>query len=129
MLKCDQCDYVGASEKGLKQHIRMKHKTSGAPPQQEELRDSANAVKPLEASPVKEIREEQPIEHTFDCGDCEEVFESEVNLNTHIMKMMNDENDLQHATILCSGCKGVFKDREPRPAACPFCLMQCDSIS
>ena len=46
----------------------MKHKTSGAPPQQEELRDSANAVKPLEASPVKEIREEQPIEHTFDCG-------------------------------------------------------------
>ena len=106
----------------------MKHKTSGAPPQQEELRDSANAVKPLEASPVKEIREEQPIEHTFDCGDCEEVFESEVNLNTHIMKMMNDENDLQHATILCSGCKGVFKDREPRPAACPLCLMQCDSI-
>ena len=72
----------------------MKHKTSGAPPQQEELRDSANAVKPLEASPVKEIREEQPIEHTFDCGDCEEVFESEVNLNTHIMKMMSDENDL-----------------------------------
>ena len=129
VLKCDQCDYVGASEKGLKQHMRMKHKTSGAPPQQEELRDSANAVKPLEASPVKEIREEQPIEHTFDCGDCEEVFESEVNLNTHIMKMMNDENDLQHATILCSGCKGVFKDREPRPAACPLCLMQCDSIS
>ena len=127
VLKCDQCDYVGASEKGLKQHIRMKHKTSGAPPQQEELRDSANAVKPLEASPVKEIREEQPIEHTFDCGDCEEVFESEVNLNTHIMKMMNDENDLQHATILCSGCKGVFKDREPRPAACPLCLMQFSS--
>ena len=94
VLKCDQCDYVGASEKGLKQHIRMKHKTGGAPPQQEELRDSA----------------------------------SEVNLNTHIMKMMNDENDLQHATILCSGCKGVFKDREPRPAACPLCLMQCDSI-
>ena len=28
VLKCDQCDYVGASEKGLKQHIRMKHKTS-----------------------------------------------------------------------------------------------------
>ena len=66
----------------------MKHKTGGAPPQQEELRDSANAMKPLVASPVKEIREEHPLEHTFDCGDCEEVFESEVNLNTHIMKMM-----------------------------------------
>ena len=25
-LKCDQCQYVGASEKGLKQHMRMKHK-------------------------------------------------------------------------------------------------------
>ena len=25
-LKCDQCEYVGASEKGLKQHMRMKHK-------------------------------------------------------------------------------------------------------
>ena len=25
-LECDQCEYVGASEKGLKQHMRMKHK-------------------------------------------------------------------------------------------------------
>ena len=27
--KCDQCEYSAASEKGLKQHIRMKHKESG----------------------------------------------------------------------------------------------------
>ena len=25
-IKCDQCEYVAATEKGLRQHIRMKHK-------------------------------------------------------------------------------------------------------
>ena len=25
-LKCDMCDYINVSEKGLKQHTRMKHK-------------------------------------------------------------------------------------------------------
>ena len=30
VLKCDQCDYEGASEKGLTQHKRMKHKKPAA---------------------------------------------------------------------------------------------------
>ena len=28
--KCDHCDYEAASEKGLRQHVRMKHKTIGS---------------------------------------------------------------------------------------------------
>ena len=28
--KCDQCDYEAASEKGLRQHVRMKHKTTAS---------------------------------------------------------------------------------------------------
>ena len=95
VLKCGQCDYVGASERGLKQHMRMTHKTSGAllgSPQQEELRDSVNAAKPLEASPMKEIREEQPIEHSFvssspdetsQCYLCYEAFNSKYALENH----------------------------------------------
>ena len=30
-IKCDQCEYVAASEKGLRQHIRMNTQEGGAP--------------------------------------------------------------------------------------------------
>ena len=86
VLKCAQCEYVGASVRGLKQHMRMKHKTSGAPlgsPQHEELRDSVNAEKPLELSPVKDIREELPIEPTFVCYLCNDAFNSKAVLENH----------------------------------------------
>ena len=127
VLKCDQCDYVGASEKGLKQHIRMKHKTSGAPfgsPQLEELRDSVNGAKPLEveASPMKEIREELSVEHTFVnsspdetslCYLCHEAFNSKAVLENHY----NAKHPNQ-----CRECK-VFK---PNPCGffCPYYVPQ-----
>ena len=57
--KCDQCDYVGTSEKGLKQHMRMKHKASGAAPQKENLRGSTNPVQPLAVSPLKDSSREE----------------------------------------------------------------------
>ena len=116
VLKCAQCEYVGASGRGLKQHMRMKHKTSGAPlgsPQHEELRDSVNAAKPLEASPVKEIREELPIEHTFVCYLCHDAFNSKGVLENHY----NAKHPNQ-----CRECK-VFK---PNPCGffCPYYVPQ-----
>ena len=48
-LSCDQCDYKPASEKGLKQHKRMKHK----PPQpKESFRQSEEGSASLSASPL-----------------------------------------------------------------------------
>ena len=49
---CDQCEYVAASEKGLRQHIRMKHKE----PQPAERIRSPFSQPPLVVSPLKEQR-------------------------------------------------------------------------
>ena len=49
---CDQCEYVAASEKGLRQHIRMKHKE----PQPAERIRSPFSQPPLVVSPIKEQR-------------------------------------------------------------------------
>ena len=45
-IKCDQCEYVAATEKGLRQHIRMKHKGQPA----EVLRSMEESRGPLECS-------------------------------------------------------------------------------
>ena len=47
-LSCDQCDYKPASEKGLKQHKRMKHKPSQP---KESLRESEEGPPSLSVSP------------------------------------------------------------------------------
>ena len=49
---CDQCEYVTASEKGLRQHIRMKHKE----PRPAERIRSTFSQPPLVVSPIKEQR-------------------------------------------------------------------------
>ena len=49
---CDQCEYVAASEKGLRQHIRMKHKE----PRPAERIRSTFSQPPLVVSPIKEQR-------------------------------------------------------------------------
>ena len=75
-LKCDQCDYVGASEKGLKQHIRMKHKESQ--PAREVLRSQQEAPGPLDCSSplLSNTREEvcQNWEAPFSTGTCCEIY-------------------------------------------------------
>ena len=60
-LKCDQCEYVAASEKGLRQHIRMKHKES----QPEKMR-KPSAESPLAISPIKDQGREEPIDQDGD---------------------------------------------------------------
>ena len=55
-IKCDQCKYVAASEKGLRQHIQMKHKDS----QPEKMREPSFQP-PLSVSPLKDqVRVEPP---------------------------------------------------------------------
>ena len=68
-FKCDQYEYVAATEKGLKQHIRMKHKE--LPPRKEILRSSEVSRRPLDcSSPVlSNTREEL-------CQNCETPFSS-----------------------------------------------------
>ena len=55
-FKCDHCDNVFHSENGLKIHKGKTHKSSNLP-QPERIRDSAEAAKPLEVSPLKEVIE------------------------------------------------------------------------
>ena len=60
-LSCDQCDYKPASEKGLKEHKRMKHKPSQP---KESLRESEEGSPSLSASPLLDIsREECSLSH------------------------------------------------------------------
>ena len=122
LFQCDQCDFATESQRGLKVHVGKSHKSFELP-QQEKVRDSDKTVKHLEASPLKDIREELPNEQTdFECGGCGEFFDSEDNRNTHI------ENN--HHSILCSNCKGVFwepdqlwLDPDSKPRACPICFV------
>ena len=48
--KCDQCEYVATTEKGLRQHIRMKHK--------EVLRSSPRGPSDISISPLLEVSRE-----------------------------------------------------------------------
>ena len=55
-FKCDHCENVFHSENGLKIHKVKTHKSSNVP-QPERIRDSAEAAKPLEVTPLKEVIE------------------------------------------------------------------------
>ena len=92
-IKCDQCEYVAASEKGLRQHIRMKHKES----QIEVLRSLEESRGPLEcSSPMLFItREElcQNCEAPFSTGHCCEIHSCD-----HCGKIFGNDCDLSEHT-------------------------------
>ena len=69
-VKCDQCEYMAATQKGLRQHIRMKHK--------EALRSADQSKGPLDCSSplLSNTREEfcQNCEAPFSTGhQCEDT--------------------------------------------------------
>ena len=80
VFPCDQCDYLGASEKGLKQHARMKHKKAEATPAPPEaLRSSEESSRSLVGSPLPLYNKEEncrncdgPFSPGHQCGDVEE---------------------------------------------------------
>ena len=81
VFPCDQCDYLSASEKGLKQHVRLKHKKAEATPASPDaLRSSDESSRSLIGSPLPlHNREENcqncdgPFSLGHQCGDEEEV--------------------------------------------------------
>ena len=125
-FSCEHCDYTNSSERGLRQHQRMKHGKpnlvtqiqSSSPPTPESLRQplSYSAAVAVSPSPVKEVRDELVAQDSIDCPECGKVFESEENLETHM-----DEH--HPPTIVCNNCKGVFENWDPsqRPLNCPTC--------
>ena len=111
--KCDQCDFEAVSEKGLRQHMRMKHQkpsmdgaASGQTP--EKLRNPSSQPSLL-MSPIRDqgrveichncgkdmspthlcedSSQEDPVE-TVACDYCEETFDSEDDFNNHLCAPM-----------------------------------------
>ena len=85
VFPCDQCDYLGASEKGLKQHARMKHRKAEATPSSPEaLRSKGESSRSLIGSPLPlHNREENcrncdgPFSPGHQCGDEEKSGEDD----------------------------------------------------
>ena len=65
MLSCDMCEFKPASEKGLRQHKRMKHGPSKLPSTvatPERPRQQPRASGSLSASPLLDTNREEPVE-------------------------------------------------------------------
>ena len=94
--KCDQCDYEAASEKGLRQHVRMKHKTPATP---ESLRMQHEPTRSLTSSPlVLNSREEN-------CKNCEGLFSPGHQCGEVVMIA---ETDCTCTNLDCCGCKHIL---------------------
>ena len=144
--KCDQCDFEAVSEKGLRQHMRMKHQkpsmdgaACGQTP--EKLRNPSSQPSLL-MSPIRDqgrveichncgkdmspthlcedSSQEEPVE-TVACDYCEEAFDSEDDFNDHLC-----------APFKCDQCEKAFYCEEElkNHSASEFhstrVIMQCD---
>ena len=134
--KCDQCDFEAVSEKGLRQHMRMKHQkpsmdgaASGQTP--EKLRNPSSQPSLL-MSPIRDqgrveichncedSSPEEPVE-TVTCDYCEEGFDSEDDFHAHLC-----------APFKCDQCEQAFYSEEELKShsASEFhstcVIMQCD---
>ena len=95
-LSCDQCDYKPASEKGLRQHKRMKHKPSQPALTTPEKNRTSSSVASLAVSPSAEASRIMPCQdcenddcsthcceiHT--CGGCEKMFSNHDDMSDHM---------------------------------------------
>ena len=92
-VKCDQCEYMAATEKGLRQHIRMKHK--------EVLRSADQSKGPLDCSSplLSNTREEfcqnceAPFSTGHQCEDTVSVEPDEEGIAEADVKQTRIEND------------------------------------
>ena len=91
VFKCDQCNYEGASEKGVKQHSRLKHRIS----QLDGQCDSEHE----ESEPKKTLCTLCP-ENSGNCvcGKCDECeyFATQEGYSIHIMNQHEPTDVLQH---------------------------------
>ena len=115
--KCNHCDYKPASEKGLRQHIRMKHRVtqldSACTP--ESLREPLALRESPMMSPITATTRDETNEKPFKCwapvDDCGETFDCEEDLKHHI--------DYDHSSTICHNCKEEFWEQDYE--ACPAC--------
>ena len=117
--KCNHCDYIAASEKGLKQHIRMKHREtqldSRLPSTPESLREPLVLRNSLVMSPIAATNRDETDENPYKCwapvDGCDETFNCEEDLKNHI--------DYDHSSTICHNCKEEFWEQDYE--ACPAC--------
>ena len=110
-LSCDQCDFKPASEKGLRQHKRMKHKPSQPALTTPEKNRTSSSVASLAVSPSAEASRIMP------CQDCEND-----DCSTHCCEVHK-----------CGGCEKVFSNHDDmsdhmatvHPFMCHICHMDC----
>ena len=110
-LSCDQCDYKPASEKGLRQHKRMKHKLSQPALTTPEKNRTSSSVASLAVSPSAEAS------RIMSCQDCEND-----DCSTHCCEIHK-----------CGGCEKMFSNHDDmsdhmatvHPFMCHICHMDC----
>ena len=87
-FKCDQCNFVSASEKGVKMHTRLKHRISQLDGQ-EDLEESESEKTPCPLCPVWVYCK---------CGQCEECdnIATEEGLNVHILNDHEPTDVINH---------------------------------
>ena len=106
VFPCEQCDYLGASEKGLKQHVRMKHKKAKATPASPEVLRSKEESRSLIGSPHSlHTREEncqncdEPFTPGHQCGDEEEAEDDEEESDEEPEPPLVSSNDENRAIL------------------------------
>ena len=132
---CDQCDYKAASEKGLKQHKRMKHMAS-------KLASSENSAK--QNIPEKEILREE-LEDSCNISQPNEMRDEEIlSVNADISitdttlvlphycgpNPERPEDDSDQSVFACGDCCHIWRSREEvQNCSCtnlhdcsPYCL-------
>ena len=117
-LSCDKCDYNAASEKGLRQHKRMKHGLSQLAPSGDsniqatpEKNRTSSSVDSLAVSPSVEASRIIP------CQDC-----ANDDCSTHCCEIHK-----------CGGCEKMFSNHDDlsdhmatvHPFMCHICHMDC----
>ena len=122
VFPCDQCDYLGASEKGLKQHARMKHRKAEATPSSPEaLRSKGESSRSLIGSPLPlHNREENcqncdgPFSPGHQCGDVEEVEDDAVDSDSEEEESYNE--DLEPPVVRLRTLSSLSDDDQKRAA-------------
>ena len=77
-FKCDQCDFVGASDKGLKQHTRMKHQISQVDGNDSDLEDR-------DINDLIDTECMQRFEQITECASCSKIFKTAKECYVHML--------------------------------------------
>ena len=116
---CDQCDFKSVSEKGLRQHKRMKHALSNSQTTPEKTRTSSSSAS-LAASPLLDTSREE--------------FSPEANKGGSCQDCKNDDCAIHCCEIhKCGGCEMVFINHDDmgdhmakiHPFMCHICNLEC----